>query len=85
MLPISIVVDVLDRAGHGGGAVRIAGTQLFLELPLIGTLDSDHRDGDSYIPALGDAVDLADEFAVRRPDRCAACDRGARLAVARHS
>ncbi len=31
MLPISVVVDVLDRAGHGGSAT-IAGTQLFLEL-----------------------------------------------------
>ena len=63
MLPSSVVVDVLDRAGHGGSAT-IAGTQLFLELPLIGMLGSDHHvTTTATYRLLGMPLTFVDEFA----------------------
>jgi hypothetical protein len=63
MLPSSVVVDVLDRAGHGGSAT-IAGTQLFLELPLIGALGSDHHvTATATYRLLGMPLTFVDQFA----------------------
>lgn len=64
MAPASVIVDVLDRDGHGGSAT-VPGAQLFLEVPLIGALSGAHCvTATATYRLLGVPLTLVREFAV---------------------
>ncbi len=42
VLPVSVIVDVYDQNGDGGSAT-IAGDQLFVEVPIIGSFGGEYR------------------------------------------
>jgi hypothetical protein len=63
LAPASVIVDVLDGLGAGGSAT-VAGTQLFLEVPLIGALSGDlHVTTTATYRLLGVPITLVREFA----------------------
>jgi hypothetical protein len=66
LAPTSVIVDVLDRDGNSGSAT-VAGTQLFVEIPLSGTLSDHHRVvATSTYRLLGMPLTLVREFDDRR-------------------